>query len=132
MIIDIKKLNAQKKYSGEMKFSYSAPEELIQIPFTKYVQDVEVCFEYDLYEDDAFEIRGTVSYKLVGQCSRCLKDASAEVVGELSALFEPKKDCEDYSYSNGKVDLTPAVNDAIMASMPFALSCGENCKGITF
>ena len=132
MIIDIKKLNAQKKYSGEMKLKYSAPEELIQIPFTKYVEDVEVCFEYDLYEDDAFEVRGTVSYKLVGQCSRCLKDASAEVVGELLALFEPKKDCEDYSYSNGKVDLTPAVNDAIMASMPFALSCGDDCKGITF
>ncbi len=132
MIIDIRKLNAQKKYSGEMEYDYSAPEMLISVPFAKYVAPVKVRFEYDLYEDDAFEIRGTVSYELVGQCSRCLKDAHAKVEGELSALFEPTKDCEDYSYSNGKVDLTDAVNDAIMASMPFALSCGDDCKGIEF
>ena len=52
--------------------------------------------------------------------------------GELNALFEPVKDSEDYSYTNGKVDLTDAVHDAIMASMPFSLSCGENCKAIEF
>ncbi len=132
MIIDIRKLNAQKKYSGEMEFDYSAPDELISVPFAKYAAPVKVRFQYDLYEDDAFEIRGSIFYKLIGQCSRCLKDANAAVEGELSALFEPTKDCEDYSYSNGKVDLTPAINDAIMASMPFALSCGDDCKGIEF
>lgn len=130
MIIDIRKLNAQKKYSGEMQFSYSAPETLIPIPFTKFEAPVKIQFSYDLYDDDAFEIRGTVTYKLIGQCSRCLEDASADVVGELVALFEPCKDCEDYSYENGRVDLTDALNDAIMASMPFALSCGDTCKAI--
>ena len=115
-----------------MEFNYSAPENLIEIPFAKFEAPVKVKFEFDLYEDDAFEIRGTVEYKLVGQCSRCLKDAVASVEGELVALFEPSKDCEDYSYSNGKVDLSTAVNDAIMASMPFSLSCGEDCKGIEF
>ena len=132
MIVDIKKLNAQKKYSGEMQFDYVAPEELISVPFAKYTGAVVVRFSYDLYEDDAFEIRGTISYGLVGQCSRCLNDASVQVEGELQALFEPIKNGEDYSYSNGKVDLTDAVNDAIMASMPFALSCGDNCKAIEF
>ena len=132
MIIDIRKLNAQKKYSGEMQFEYLAPEDLISVPFTKFTGPVTVRFSYDLYDDDAFEIRGTVSYVLVGQCSRCLNDASACVEEELHALFEPVKDSEDYSYANGKVDLTDAVNDAIMASMPFALSCGDNCKAIEF
>ncbi len=132
MIVDIRKLNAQKLYSGEMQFDYLAPEELISIPFAKYTGPVIVRFSYDLYEDDAFEIRGTVSYGLVGQCSRCLDDASTKVEGELQALFEPVKGGEDYFYANGKVDLTDAVNDAIMASMPFALSCGDNCKAIEF
>ena len=132
MIVDIRKLNAQKLYSGEMQFDYVAPENLISVPFAKFVGPVVVRFTYDLYEDDAFEIRGTVSYGLVGQCSRCLEDASAQVEGELQALFEPVKDSEDYSYENGKVDLTDAVNDAIMACMPFALSCGDDCKAIEF
>lgn len=132
MIIDIRKLNAQKKYSGSMEFEYSAPDALIEIPFVKFVAPVKIAFEYDLYEDDSLEIRGTVAYKLEGQCSRCLKAASAVVEGELDAYFEPRKDYEDYGYSNGIVDLKKAVEDAIMASMPFTLSCGDDCEGLSY
>ena len=132
MIIDIRKLNVQKKYSGNMEFTYSAPESLIEIPFVKFSAPIKVAFEYEIYEDDSFEIRGTVSYRLEGQCSRCLQDAFAEVVGELDAYFEPRKDYEDYGYTNGVVDITKAVEDAIMASMPFTLSCGEDCKGLSY
>ncbi len=132
MLIDIRKLNAQKKYSGTMEFEYSAPDSLIEIPFVKFVTPVKISFEYDLYEDDSLEIRGTVAYKLEGQCSRCLKAASQEVEGELDAYFEPRKDYEDYGYTNGVVDLKKAVEDAIMASMPFSISCGEDCEAISY
>ena len=132
MIIDIRKLNAQKKYSGSMDFEYPAPETLIEIPFVKFVGPVKIEFEYDLYEDDSLEIRGTVSYKLEGQCSRCLKDAAQDVVGEINAYFEDRKDFEDYGYTNGVVRLDNAVEDAIMASMPFTLSCGEECEGLSW
>ncbi len=132
MIIDIRKLNVQKKYTGEMEFSYQAPEDLIEIPFVKFATPVCVRFSYELYADDALEIKGTVSYRLEGQCSRCLKDAKADVVGELDALFEQRKDSEDYSYSNGIVDLKKAVDEAIMASMPYVLSCGDDCESIGY
>ena len=132
MIVDIRKLNAQKNYSGELEFEYSAPEELIEIPFVKFATPVKVRFSYELYEDDAFEINGSVSYTLEGKCSRCLQSAKADVEGELNALFEDRKDFEDYGYSNGKVDLTKAVNDAVMASMPFLISCGEDCEALSY
>ena len=132
LIFDIRKLNAQKKYSGSMEFTYSAPETLIEIPFTKFSAPVKVTFDYELYEDDSIELKGKVSYRLEGQCSRCLKEASIEVEGELDALFEPYQDYEDYGYTNGMADITRAVDDAIMASMPFLLSCGEDCKEIRF
>ena len=132
MVIDIRKLNAQKKYSGEMEFEYSAPESLIEIPFVRFATPVKISFSYELYEDDALEIRGTISYRLEGQCSRCLKETSAEIVGELDALFESRKDYEDYGYSNGVVDLKKSVEDAIMASMPFLLSCSEECEGLSY
>ena len=132
MIIDIRKLNAQKKYSGHMEFEYSAPEMLIEIPYVKFAAPVKVSFDYEIFEDDSFEIRGTVMYKLNGQCSRCLKEANAEVEGELDAYFEPRKDYEDYGYMNGVADITKAVEDAIMASMPYTISCGENCEGISY
>ncbi len=132
MRIDIRKLNAQKQYTGSMEFEYSAPENLIDIPFVQFGAPVKVRFDYELYEDDSLEIRGTVRFQLVGQCSRCLKDATANVEGELDAYFQPFKECEDYSYVGGVVDVTQAVNEAIMASMPFTLSCGEDCKVVEF
>ncbi len=132
MIIDIRKLNAQKKYSGSMEFEYSAPESLIEIPYVQFAAPVKIVFDYDLFEDDSLEIRGTVSYRLEGKCSRCLKDSAVEVEGELDAYFESRKDYEDYGYTNGIVDLKKAVEDAIMASMPFTISCGEDCEGISY
>ena len=132
MIIDVRKLNAQKKYIGSMEFDYSAPQELIEIPFVNFASPVKVCFDYELYEDNSLEIRGKISYRLEGQCSRCLKEAVKDVEGEIDAYFQPFKNGEDYSYSGGVIDLTKAINEAIMASMPFTLSCGEDCQGITF
>ena len=132
MIIDIRKLNAQKKYEGHLEFEYSAPDAFIEIPYVKFAAPVKVSFDYELFEDNSLEIRGTVTYKLEGQCSRCLKEASATVEGELDAYFEPRKDYEDYGYTNGVVDLKKAVEDAIMASMPYTLSCGDNCKNISY
>ncbi len=132
MLIDIRKLNAQKKYSGSMEFRYSAPESLIEIPFVAFAGEVKVCFDYDLYEDDSLEIHGTVSYRLTGKCSRCLNDATQDVEGELNAYFENRKDYEDYGYTNGIVHLENAVEDAIMASMPFTLSCGQACEGLSW
>ena len=132
MQIDIRKLNAQKKYSGSMEFECSVPETFIEIPFVKFSGPVKVKFDYELYEDDSLEIQGSISYGLEGQCSRCLKETSTQIEGELSAYFQAGKDYEDYGYTNGIVDLRQAVEDAVMASMPFTLSCGEDCQELSY
>ena len=132
MQIDIRKLNAQKKYEGHMEFEYSAPETFIEIPFVKFAAPIKIEFDYELYEDNSLDIRGSISYLLEGQCSRCLKETKMQVEGELNAYFENRKDYEDYGYTNGIVNITQAVEDAIMASMPFTLSCGDDCEPISY
>ena len=132
MIIDVRKLNAQKKYVGHMEFEYSAPETLIDIPMVKFHAPVRVQFDYEVYEDDSVDIHGTVSYRLVGQCSRCLQEAAQDVEGELEAYFQPCKDAEDYSYFGGIIDLTQAVNEAVMASLPYLLACETDCEALTY
>ena len=132
MIVDVRKLNASGNWSGRLCFDYEAPAELIDIPFVRFSAPVRVEADYVLCEDDSLEVTGKVSYVLEGQCSRCLKDASQSVTGELNAYFQPKRDSEDYSYTGGVIDLTDAVNDAILGSMPRVLSCGPNCEGIRY
>ena len=132
MIIDIRKLNAQKKYSGELVFEYEPSKTLIDIPFVKFSSPAKIEAEYELFEDDSLELKGKISFRIAGQCSRCLKETSMLVEGEIDAYFEPRKDSEDYSYSNGKIDLREMLEDAIMASMPYVLLCDENCEGIRY
>ena len=126
MIIDVRKLNATKRYSGELNFEYNAPEELIDIPFVSFLGPVQISAEYFLLEDDSLELKGKVSFVLTGKCSKCLKETSATVEGEIDAYFEDRKDAEDYSYSGGVIDLKRAVDDAILSAMPRVLSCGED------
>ena len=52
MLIDIRKLNAQKKYAGSLEFDFDAPETLIQIPFVKFSLPVKVEFDYEIFEDE--------------------------------------------------------------------------------
>jgi len=131
-IIDVRKLNAQKLYRGKIEFEYAPPEELMSIPLVKFSSLVKVEAEYELFDDDALEITGKIRYDIAGQCSRCLKEARQTVEGELNAFFEPTDDYEDYGYKNGTVDLKEAIDDAIMASMPFLLTCGEDPDEIGF
>ena len=58
MILDIRKLNAQKKYFGKVETEYSAPKSLIEIPFVEFVAPVRVQFEYEIFQDDSVEVRG--------------------------------------------------------------------------
>ena len=64
MIIDVRKLNAQKKYSGTLEFEYEAPENLIDIPFVKFSSPVKVEAEYELFEDDSEDSVPDASKKL--------------------------------------------------------------------
>ena len=132
IVIDVRQLNSQKKYYGRLEFEYEAPKDLIEIPFVEFADKVKIDAEYDLYEDNSFEIKGKISYRLQGQCSRCLKEAAMDVEGEIDAYFQPTKDAEDYSYFGSKIDLSEAINHAVMDSMPFSLSCGEDCQMIRF
>ena len=58
MIIDVRKLNAGKRYSGKLEFEYSAPETLIDSPFVRFSAPVKVEAEYCLLEDDSLELKG--------------------------------------------------------------------------
>lgn len=132
MVIDVRKLNAQKQYTGTLDFTIDGDKELIDIPFVEFASPVKITADYELFADDAFELKGKISYKLKGKCSRCLKDAETVIEESFDALFEPFPDAEDYSYQNGKIDLLIAIREAIMASMPKILSCGDACEGIKY
>lgn len=130
MIIEVKKLNALKKYTGDFVFAYSAPQEQVLLPFARIEGDVKVEGSYEIYDDDSVAVDLKISYALVGQCSYCLKNARKQIEYSDELLFVPERDPDNYFYDGIKIDLTTAVNDAILFSQPDVLLCSEDCKGI--
>lgn len=130
MRIEVKKLNALKKYTGEFAFDYTPADDLCLIPLCEIDGSVRVEGEYEIYDDDCVGVNFTVRFRLKGQCSYCLSDASKEINQESEVLYVPEEDPENYSYDGNSIDLTTAVNDAILFSQPDVLLCREDCTGI--
>lgn len=130
MIIDVARLIALKKFNGGFLFEYDCPADLVILPSARIEGKVKVEGEYEIYEDDSVGVNLKISYLLAGQCSYCLEPATKQVEYETDVLYLPEDDGENYSYNGLKINLTTAVNDAVLFSQPQILLCRPDCKGI--
>ena len=130
MKIEVKKLNAAGKYTGNFDFTYAPPDNISVVPLCKVEGLVRVKGDYEIYKDDSVGVSFTVEYKLSGQCSYCLEPAEKQITFVSDVLFVPEDDDENYYYDGIKIDLKAAVDDAILISQPAILLCKEDCKGI--
>ncbi|MBD5636494.1 MAG: DUF177 domain-containing protein [Clostridia bacterium] len=127
--IDVSRARALGKLSGDLSFEYPADDALIDVPFVAFSSPVSVTAHYEIGEDGKVEVTGTVRFKLKGLCSRCMKEAEHEILGEIDALFIPNgEDGEDYAYTNGRITLDEAVRDAVAFALPNSFLCGDDCE----
>ena len=130
-MIDVRKCNAEGKYTGTLDFEFEGDASLIDIPFVSFSTPVHAVLDYEIFEDNSVEVKGELSFTLEGACSRCLKPTKEHVVTEAEALFVPKggkAEEEDYTYRNGIVDLGEFLRDTVLFALPSALFCAEGCS----
>lgn len=130
MKIEVKKLNALKKFTGEFVFDYTPPQDVCLIPLCKIDGNVKVNGSYEIYEDDSVGVNLTVKYRISGQCSYCLEKAEKDVVKAFDILFVTDDGSDNYYYDGISIDLNTAVYDAILFSQPNIILCKEDCTGI--
>jgi len=130
MKIEVKKLNALGKYTGNFQFDYIPPEKMCVIPLCEVEGNVKVTGSYEIYEDDSVSVVLTVKYVISGKCSYCLKDAKKNIEFTSEILFVTEEDDENYSYDGVNINLETAVRDAVLISQPSVLLCKEGCEGI--
>jgi uncharacterized metal-binding protein YceD (DUF177 family) len=131
MLIEVKKLIAHKQYEGDFSFTYTPPQDKMLLPLCSFDGDVKVTGSYEIYEDDEVGIKFKIVYDIKGQCSYCLEDAHKTVEFDSDVLYVlDKDDVDNYYYDGNKIDLTTAVDDALLISQPDVLLCKENCGGI--
>lgn len=130
-MIDVRKCNAEGKYTGTLDFEFEGDASLIDIPFVSFSTPVHAVLDYEIFEDNSVEVKGELSFTLEGACSRCLKLTKEHIVSEAEALFVPKggkTEEEDYTYRNGIVDLGEFLRDTVLFALPSALFCAEGCS----
>ena len=130
MILDVKKLNGLKEYTGTAEFTFEPEAALIDIPYVSFDGNAVARISYEIFEDGAVEVKGDVSYRLKGLCSRCLKETATDVKSCVDAVYLTEDNGEDYAYDGNKIDLSELFKDTIVFGMPGALSGGDGCKGV--
>ena len=96
-------------------------------------EDISVKGELLCAGNDRVSLTGKVSARADTRCSRCLEPASFPITAELDAVFDRQPDPEDpdlYSFEASTIELTDAVRDALLLSMPMRVLCKEDCKGL--
>lgn len=130
MIIDVRKLKFSGNLQSDFTFEYFPEENLLNLPGAVLDGPVQVNVTSLLQGDDVY-VDGTLKCKIVGECARCLKSAELDWSCEFSVIYATvRQDDDDYLYVNGRVDLTPAVYDALITSLPSVLYCKDDCKGL--
>lgn len=118
---------AKGEYSGEISFDYEPPQDINLLPLCRIEGGVKVEGRYEIFEGDEVEVTLKISYKLVGQCSYCLADAEKQIEYESEPLLfvTDKDDCDNYYFDGNRLDLSQALNDALIFSQPEVLLCGK-------
>ena len=123
---------ARAAYTGDFSFGYQPPEDSLTVPLCHIDGAVTVTGSYEIFDGGEVEVTLKISYRLAGQCSYCLADAVEEIDYTTDALLfvTDKDDCDNYVYDGNRLDLSKAVNDALLFSQPNVLLCKEDCKGV--
>ncbi|UJW35923.1 YceD family protein [Saccharothrix sp. AJ9571] len=97
--------------------------------------------ELDLLLESVVEgvlVTGTATAPVTGHCSRCLDPISDEVEVDLTELYaypnstteETTDEDEVMRLVDDRIDLEPAVRDAVVLALPLAPLCTEDCAGL--
>lgn len=78
------------------------------------------------------QVVGEITCFIDGFCDKCLVEVSKQIVLPFNQIFyKDSSDEEDaYLYSDSRLDVTKAVCDEIVLSLPISLLCKDDCKGL--
>lgn len=81
-------------------------------------------------------VSGTARGRATGECARCLEPLEQELEVDLQELFtypgrsHPEDDDDLRELQDERIDLEPALRDAVVLSLPFRPVCRPDCPGL--
>ena len=79
---------------------------------------------------DGVTVTGTVGFRWIGSCRRCLDETSGSGSADISEVFKDHPDDEQLlAIAGDTVDLTPVIREAVLLALPLAPLCRDDCAG---
>jgi len=75
-------------------------------------------------------VTGAVRCRWSGPCRRCLDRIEGDIEVEITEKFELEPtEGESWPITDERIDITPAVREAVLLAMPLAPLCSDSCRG---
>ena len=130
LVIDL--TDYMSKIGEELSFvgEFVPAEELLSYP-SAVLDKISVNLGVTFLNPDV-QVSGIVTCYVTGNCDRCFTNISRAVKLPFNQVFykDNAKEEDGYVYCNSRLDLTKAVFDEIVLSMPSLLLCKDDCKGL--
>ncbi|HEU4491934.1 MAG TPA: DUF177 domain-containing protein [Jiangellales bacterium] len=142
LVVDTRELGRGPGAMQRVRRSVPAPADLGVGGVVGVPPDTDV--ELDLRLEAVVEgvlVSGTARVALAGECVRCLDPVGGELVVDLQELYAyPDRAAEDGDGPDGtdvdlrvedeRIDLEPALRDAVVLALPLAPVCRDDCPGL--
>lgn len=129
-MIDITDIIADAGKEKRLVRHFIPDNSLLPYPQASFT-DVELHFDVTFVKPDV-NVVGDIVCRIQGFCDRCLASVSREITLPFDQTFykDEASDEDSYVYYGSKLDVTKAVCDEIILSLPTGLLCKEDCKGL--
>ena len=95
---------------------------------TQIAPSVTVVGSY-MFSGGKVNVEAAVCFKVVAECSRCLKRVEKDIEFGFSEKFAAE-DEEAYPLNDKRIDLSEAVYQNVILNMPQRYLCKDDCRGI--
>jgi uncharacterized protein len=133
LVFDVHEMSRQAGTMKEISRSVPAPADL-GIEMMRVPEGSPIALELRLQSVvEGIWVSGTADVELAGECSRCLTYLEDEASFDLEELFvHPDREAdEDATFVvDERIDLEPALRDAVVLDLPFTPLCREDCAGL--
>lgn len=79
-------------------------------------------------------VTGTAQVRLAGECARCLTSITEDLEVDVQELYyypgNGPDDEETSRIESDRIDLEPALRDAVVLDLPFTPLCRPDCQGL--
>lgn len=130
IVIDLTENIANVGVASHFSGIYYLPENLVPYPDSKLNK---VGLEFDVtFDDPNVLVNGVITCFIHAYCDRCLKELDVQIELPFDQTFykDEAEDVDQYVYTNSLLDVTQAVCDEIILSLPMSLLCSDDCKGL--